>query len=65
MTLRLAIVYGLMLLPAAEFVGVIWWRVYHSPRRSDARRLARQRKSELAAFSSRQPVPPGDMPGDR
>ena len=65
MTLRLAIVYGLVLLLAAEFVGVVWWRIYHSARRSDARRRARQRKSELAAFLSQQTAAFVEAPEDR
>ena len=46
---RTLIAYGLILLLAAEFVGVGWWLFYHSRRRTDARERARRREEELAA----------------
>jgi hypothetical protein len=48
MPARLLIAYVLMLLMAAGWGGVIWWKIYHSRARTFARELARQRRSDAA-----------------
>ena len=54
MTDRLIVAYALMLLLALGVGGVIWWNLYHSHRRTYARRLAAERRKELAAAMERE-----------
>jgi predicted negative regulator of RcsB-dependent stress response len=42
MTFRLIIAYSLIALMVLAAVAVVCWNVYHSSRRTDARRRARQ-----------------------
>jgi hypothetical protein len=55
MTDRLVIAYVLLAILGAEFVGVLWWQLYHSRRRTDAREQVRRRKAERILRASQPP----------
>jgi hypothetical protein len=48
MPTRLIIAYFLILLLVAQGAGIVWWRIYHSPKRSYAREQSRRRRSDAA-----------------
>ena len=48
MPTRLIIAYFLILLLVAEAAGIVWWRIYHSPKRSYEREQARRRRFDAA-----------------
>lgn len=48
MPTRLIIAYFLILLLVAQGAGIVWWRIYHSPKRSHAREQARRRRADTA-----------------
>jgi hypothetical protein len=48
MPTRLIIAYFLILLLVAQAAGIVWWRIYHSPKRSYEREQARRKRSDAA-----------------
>ena len=48
MPTRLIIAYFLILLLVAQAAGIVWWGIYHSPKRSVAREQARRRRFDTA-----------------
>ena len=46
MPTRLIVAYALIVLLAAGAVAIVWWRVHHSSRRTEARRGIQRRRAE-------------------